>query len=765
MTVFNQAKQIFIKNKREIVNFTAGFKCKFEANKTRKYNLKITGATLYSIYLNGKFIFYGPARAPHGYLRCDDIYLDVKDEENTLCVLVAGYNCPSFYTMNIKSFIQAEILENGNVIKYTGSDFTAISLDSLREREVFRYSYQRGFNEVWHFDNTDNVSNWMTEDFVSEPLNEYHLDMELIERGFENPKFSVVPFNEAKSHGRFRHKDDFKSYDKRHISGLNYRIIGYDKNMVKSDIMSAVHGVYFEDALCDMTTNRYAFYDFGRINTGFICADISALEDSEIYFVFSETLSENGQPNSGIAGTDTQNIIKYTLKKSDKPYKLQSFEAYSFRYLTILVRFGSIEAKNVSLCEYVYPISDNTKFKCADDELSLIFEAARQTFIQNTIDCYMDCPGRERAGWLCDSFFTAQAAQIFEGGGKTEELFLKNFIMAKDIPGIDYHLLPMCYPGDNNGVITQWVMWYILELRDYLKRRSDAAEYYRKFVYGFLDYLNEFELDCGLLKKLDGWNFIEWSDANEFVAESDISYPTNMLYAAIIDAAAQIYADSALFQKADGIRKTVVDMSFNGELFCDGAVLKDGEYINLPNISEACQYYAIFTDTAKKGDSAFEKFFDTVINTFGYGRKLRSERPTVAYASVFIGYSIRMLCLLKLGENQKLLNEIKELYGSMARKTLTLWEHDKPIASLNHGLSSVAGALIIKALTGIEEINERDKTIMLFGEGLDMEYNISIGLLNGKIEISNDGNGRRINILGEYYILNKTSNLISKQKS
>lgn len=755
MHIFNSAKQVFIKNKRETVNFTAGFKCKFDAAKNKEYKLKITGATLYSVYLNGEFVFYGPARAPHGYIRYDEVPLKVNIGENILCVVVAGYNCPSFYTMNIKSFLQAEILENGNAIKYTGRDFSAVSLDSVRETKAFRYSFQRAFNEVWNFDNSSLPGSWMTEDFAAEPLNEYHLDLECIPRGFENPEFNTVPFGDAKSHGRFRRKDDFKNYDKRHITGLDCKIIGYKRNEIKSDIMAAIHGVYFEDKLCDMTDNRYSFYDLGRIDSGFIRADITAKEDSEVYFVFSETLAENGQPDSGIYSECTQNVIRYNLKKSDKPYKLQSFEVYSFRYLTILVCRGSIEAKNVSVCEYVYPISDNTHFECADGKLSLIAEAARQTFIQNTIDCYMDCPGRERAGWLCDSFFTAQAAQIFEGGGKTEELFLKNFIMAKDIPGIDSRLLPMCYPGDNNGVIMQWIMWYVLELRDYLKRKADDAEYFRGFVYGFLEYLAEFECGFGLLKNLNGWNFIEWSDANEFVSESDISYPTNMLYAAVLDAAAEIYSDLSLSAKADNIRTAVVQMSFDGELFCDGALLKNGSYVNLPSTSEACQYYAIFSGTAAKGDSRFDKFFDTVINTFGYAKKKRNYRPEVAHAAVFIGYSIRMLCLNMLGENEKLLDEIKELYAPMAEQTLTLWEHDAPIASLNHGLSSVAAPLIIKALTGIGEINERDKVITVANGGVNVPYNISIGLEDGKIEVSNDGNKRQLRVSGIYRIEEK----------
>ena len=115
------------------MNFQAGFKCTFQAYADKEYTLKITGATLYAIYLNNEFIFYGPARAPHGYLRVDEVPLQVHKGENTLCISVAGLNCRSFYTRNMKSFVQAEILVNDSIVAYTGRDFKGISLDGIKE--------------------------------------------------------------------------------------------------------------------------------------------------------------------------------------------------------------------------------------------------------------------------------------------------------------------------------------------------------------------------------------------------------------------------------------------------------------------------------------------------------------------------------------------------------------------------------------------------------------------------------------------------------
>jgi len=61
-----------------------------------------------------------------------------------------------------------------------------------------------------------------------------------------------------------------------------------------------------------------------------------------------------------------------------------------------------------------------------------IFEAARETFAQNAVDVFTDCPSRERAGWLCDSFFTGRCNLLFTGNTDLERLFIQN-LRSRDI--------------------------------------------------------------------------------------------------------------------------------------------------------------------------------------------------------------------------------------------------------------------------------------------------------------------------------------------
>jgi alpha-L-rhamnosidase len=75
----------------------------------------------------------------------------------------------------------------------------------------------------------------------------------------------------------------------------------------------------------------------------------------------------------------------------------------------------------------------------------------------------MDCPTRERAGWLCDSFFTARAEKVFTGENAIEYNFLENFLLPEKFEHLPKGMLPMCYPSDHYDkvFIPNWAMWFV----------------------------------------------------------------------------------------------------------------------------------------------------------------------------------------------------------------------------------------------------------------------------------------------------------------
>jgi hypothetical protein len=95
-----------------------------------------------------------------------------------------------------------------------------------------------------------------------------------------------------------------------------------------------------------------------------------------------------------------------------------------------------------------------------------VVEAIKNTLAQNSVDILTDCPSRERAGWLCDSYFTSFAEKIITGENLVEDNFLRCYEMFDKDDNLPSGMIPMCYPSDTQlGLyIPNWAMWFVLEI-------------------------------------------------------------------------------------------------------------------------------------------------------------------------------------------------------------------------------------------------------------------------------------------------------------
>jgi len=199
-----------------------------------------------------------------------------------------------------------------------------------------------------------------------------------------------------------------------------------------------------------------------------------------------------------------------------------------------------------------------------------------------------------------------------------------------------------------------------------------------------MSYFAGFENEDGLLEELESWKFIEWSEANNYV--NGVNYPTNMLYAKALKAYGRMY-DKTCIAKADAIMEKVREQSYFDGFFHDHAVKKDGVLqIVKEHISETCQYYAFFTETATA--ETYPELWRCLLNEFGPDRVKKGLWKEIAPSNAFIGYYLRLELLAKANEKEKLLTNIEGFFSDMAEMTGTLWEHNRTVASCNHGFAS-----------------------------------------------------------------------------
>lgn len=724
---FISAQPIWPKGLVDTKNITIAYRTLFQRPTGNQATLKITGHSLYRIFLNGQFLGHGPARGPHDYYRVDEWSLSgkMKKGENLLTVEVAGYNVNSFYLVDRPPFLQAELLNHrGEVIASTGgvaAQFEGVAL-THRVQKVQRYSFQRPFSEVYKL--TPDFNEWSTDPKSRlRPLeNEVQSAKKYLPRRVPYTWFTKMYPTAIISAGTLEANIQPASFWRdRSLTGIGPQLGGFPESELARIPSLELQTVANKDSeTLDITWDRenhhlelkgleYRILDFGTNSSGFIGAKVEANKKTRLFFTFDEILRNN---DVDFKRMSCVNIIEYELAPGT--YFLESFEPYTFRYLKVMSLEGDCTVSQIYLREYANNAVWDADFRCNNERLNHIYEAARHTFRQNAIDIFMDCPSRERAGWLCDSFFTARVEYDLTGQSIIERAFLENYLLPEKFEHIPEGMVSMCYPADHyDGVfIPNWCMWMVSELEEYVQRTGDyqMADKMKPRVLGIINFLQKYKNSDGLLENLPSWVFVEWSRANSLV--QDVNYPSNMHFASILEIAAKLYNMPELAAEGYVMRETIRKQSWNGKFFVDNAVRKDGKLVLSGESTEVCQYFAFYFDIVSP--ESHPELWSTLVSDFGPKRKETKTWPEIHMANQLIGNVMRLELLSRYGEGvDKILDESVDYLLYMAERTGTLWENDGDYASCNHGFASHQIRVFYRDVLGVKSL-DRVRRIVRF---------------------------------------------------
>ena len=733
-STFQTAKPVWPVGLEKEKNLLVGFRSIVDFPAARKTVIfKITGSSLYRFYVNGEFAGHGPARGPHGHYRVDEWNLtrDLKPGPNLIAVEVAGYNIDNYYLLNQPSFLQAEITVGGVVAASTagsGRPFEGIILPE-RIQKVQRYSFQRTFTEMYRlapdYDRwrTDPAAEYQTVELSAQETKKH------LRRGVPYPRFEVRPPLRLISGGRLAHGFSPPSLWKdRSLTQVAPVTGGFAENelpeipsidlqKIESKAGEIKPGDWMEMKPLLLSRDSYRILDFGTNLTGFIGLEIEARQKSRLFLTFDEILS------AGDVDFKRLNCANYvSLELESGSYRFESIEPYTLRFLKLMQLEGESAIGKVYLREYANPDVWESSFSASDERLNRLFSAGRETFRQNAVDIFMDCPSRERAGWLCDSFFAARVALQLSGDTRVETNFFENYRLPESFPNLTAGMLPMCYPAEhpNGRFIPNWALWFVLELEEYVERSGDVdtLNALKPRVLKLFDYFEPFRNQDGLLEGLESWVFIEWSKANDFV--QDVNYPSNMLFAAALDAAGRLYNLPDFAQEAARLRKSIRRLSFDGQFFVDNAVRRNGIIENTRNRSEVCQYFAFFFKIATR--ETHPGLYRILRDDFGPRRIELGKYPEIHAANAFVGNVIRMELLSRWGLSQQLLDESVEYFLYMAERTGTLWENITDDASCNHGFASHIVHILYRDVLGLYRFDRTSRKIHVRLQKLDIDW-------------------------------------------
>ncbi|NQU43086.1 hypothetical protein HQ520_07360 [bacterium] len=706
-------------------NLFVGFRAVFETVKDRHADLRVATSAIYRVSLNGQFLAHGPARGPKDHFRVDTWSLAgrLKPGKNLIAFEVASYNVNAYNIIGQPGFLQAEVVSEGRVLASTGGEGTPFEAKIITERvqKVQRYSFQRPFIELYCL-NPDSDRWRKDEEAKITAVSCAVLNgKRYLPRYDSAPRFDCHQPIRIVSRGRLQTGVEPEEYWRdRSLTDIGPRTTGFKQEELEEVISDGIQRLktvdpqemdeaYRPTQPIDMQPDSFEILDFGCNLSGFVGLRVTCEQPMRVQLTFDEMLRNGDVDFMRICAVQA---VTWDLAAGE--YDLESFEPYTLRVLKIHALKGGCRVKGVYLRDLTCPDVYEADFHCSDPRLSDIFEAGRETFRQNSVDIFMDCPSRERAGWLCDSYFTARVAKDLCGHTLIEKQFLENFLIPEQFADLPRGMLPMCYPSDHidGNYIPNWAMWFVIELEEYLARSGDRAlvSALRGKMEALFHFFEKYRNSDGLLEKLDRWVFVEWSEANKFL--QDVNYPTNMLYAAALESAGRIYDHSDWKQEAARVRGAIREQSFDGEYFVDNALRgEDGALTPTRNRTEVCQYYAFYFGTASREE--YPELWERLANELGPDRLQKGLHPEIHPANALPGNYLRMELLSRYGLGPQILHESLDYFLYMAERTGTLWEHKDERASCNHGFASHVVRLLYRDALGCYRVDMLGRVIVL----------------------------------------------------
>lgn len=152
-------------------------------------------------------------------------------------------------------------------------------------------------------------------------------------------------------------------------------------------------------------------YDFGENLTGWCRLQLkNATAGTRIRIEFAEKLNTDGtlfRTNIGNEINGTVQVDYYTAKGAPKESWEPSFTFHGFQYAALYIEAGSLKkapSSNTLTAIVVHTdLQETASFDCSDPQLVRLHEAAGRTMLAGMHGLPMDCPVRERCGWLGDA--------------------------------------------------------------------------------------------------------------------------------------------------------------------------------------------------------------------------------------------------------------------------------------------------------------------------------------------------------------------------
>ena len=394
--MFYQAKPIFPKGMECELNTLASFRT--VTGSLKGATLRLSAATFYQLWINGKFVAFGPARTAGGYARVDVHSLDAYEAaENEILILVESYYARSLSTVKQPGFLVAEITRGDEVLAATGRDFEAF-LPSCKIQKTERYSCQRHFSEIWDYRDGKHLT--MPEEKAEIAVQEN--GVQWIDRVAPYPHYEDVFAKAASATGSLT-VDESLPYHVDFYSNKMTRFWGsfdHEEHFFEPYrwVQQTVQNKKTDKTALPVTLGEmdYAMIDLGRIENGFVLLSLEASTDADLVIAFSEDCAPD---KFAYTNMHVHNVIEFLLGAGTKK-DVMTFEPYTMRYVLLAARKGSFQVHSFGIKSFENAASQLPVPDLGDKTLESIYRGALRTEIAYAGCCHAVTQRFQQHGWF-----------------------------------------------------------------------------------------------------------------------------------------------------------------------------------------------------------------------------------------------------------------------------------------------------------------------------------------------------------------------------
>lgn len=342
--------------------------------------------------------------------------------------------------------------------------------------------------------------------------------------------------------------------------------------------------------------------------------------------------------------------------------------------LTVKTREAPLRVEAFGILETRYPLENEGRFACSDQRLNALVPLLARGIQMCSHETYMDCPFYEQLMYAGDMRLQILAHYVMSHDDRLVKRALELFDHSRWRTGF----VAMAYPRDGYHLSLTFTMLWIMMIRDFAWWRDDPA-WVRERLTGvrcvlehFLPFLNS----DGLLRRLPGWSFIDWTWKHALAVKPDeASASVNLLFVHALLAAAELEdtcGESVLAERNRAQARRVMARAV--ETFWTGPANLFAEDETRTVFSEHAQALALLTGLL--GAEREQSCLDALI-----------RRPDLERATVYFSFYI-LEVFRKFRRPDLLLQRLEDWNAMLTLGLKTPMERPEPSRSDCHGWGS-----------------------------------------------------------------------------